>query len=81
MSANTPSTPKTWGMTAAEFYAALQGKPVRVELIGGKAFAGELLGVDQYDLMIKQSSGLVLLIPKHAFALLHAAKNGGAQAS
>lgn len=76
-------TPRTFGMTAAEFCAALQGKSVRLELIGGKAYVGTLEGCDQYDLILKQASGLMLMVPKHAIALLHAAKNGngGAQPS
>ena len=73
--------PRTWGMASADFYAALQNKTVSVSLLTGKAYIGEMVGVDQYDLILSQASGLMLLIPKHAVAFLHASKNGGAQAS
>lgn len=75
------ATPRTFGMMSSEFYADLQGRPVVIALMNGKTYGGDLIGVDQYDVLVRQASGLLLLIPKHAVALLHAAKNGGAQAS
>ena len=55
---------QVWGKRSAEFYADLQGKRVNVAVTTGKVYAGVLVGVDTYDLIIRQDSGLELLIPK-----------------
>ena len=66
MSAKTPPISKTWGMTSAEFYAGLRDKPVQIVTMDGKVYKGQLVGVDQYDLILKQSNGMLVLMPKHA---------------
>ena len=64
--------PKTWGVSAAEFYAGLRGKSVQVITLDGKVYTGALVGVDTYDLVIKQPNGLAILIAKHAVKLIGA---------
>ncbi len=70
-----PRTPRTWGMTSADFYTALQDKPCAITTLDAKAYRGVLVGCDQYDLMLKQSAGIVL-ITKHAIKLVTADTNG-----
>jgi sRNA-binding regulator protein Hfq len=64
--------PKTWGISATEFYASLRDKPVQVVTLDGKLYKGALVGVDTYDLVIKQPNGLAILIAKHAVKLIGA---------
>jgi sRNA-binding regulator protein Hfq len=66
------ATPKTWGVTAAEYLAALRDKPIQVITLDGKAYRGTLVGVDTYDLIIKQPNGLAVLIAKHAVKIITA---------
>jgi len=61
-----PRPPKTWGMSADEFFYALKEKPVQVGTTDGKVYAGTLIGVDTYDIIIRLSNGHPALIPKHA---------------
>ncbi len=63
---------KTWGMTSADFYEALRDKPAQIVTLDGKIYKGQLVGVDQFDLILKQSHGAVLLIPKHAIKYVQA---------
>lgn len=72
-----PATPRTWGMTAAEFYAGLQGKAINVTTIDAKIYGGFLVGLDQYDLLIRTPAGVVMLIAKHAIKVVTPATNGG----
>ena len=53
-------------MSTAEFYAALQNKQITIALLDSKAYAGELVGVNRYDLIIELKDGRQMLIPKHA---------------
>ena len=55
-----------WGRRSAQFYHDLRDKEVSVAVTTGKAFRGVLIGVDAYNLIIRQSSGLELLIHKGA---------------
>lgn len=64
---------KTWGVTAAEFYAGLQGKAINVTTIDAKIYGGFLVGVDQYDIFIKTPAGVVQMIAKHAIKSVMAA--------
>ncbi len=64
---------RNWGQSQAEYLAALQGKQVTVVFAGGKALKGELTGVDTYELFIKQSNGLEVMISKGAIKYLHPA--------
>lgn len=65
------STPIRWGRQTADFYTALEGKHVTVALVTGKALKGELVGVDQYDIILRQSSGLDVLVGKGSIAYVH----------
>ena len=65
--------PQQWGKLAADFYAALQEQMVLVAVVGGQKFKGVLVGVDVYDIAIRQESGLELLIGKGQIVYLHAA--------
>jgi len=64
---------RNWGQSQAEYLAALQGKQVTVVFANGKALKGELTGVDTYELFVKQSNGLEIMISKGAIKYLHPA--------
>ncbi len=64
------ATSKTWGTTSAEFYAELQNKSVQIVTMDGKIYKGLLVGVDQYDLILKLKNGMLILMPKHAIRLV-----------
>ncbi len=64
---------RNWGQNQAEYLAALEGKQVTVVFADGKALKGELTGVDTYELFIKQSKGLEVMISKGAIKYLHPA--------
>lgn len=68
----TKDAPKTWGISAAEFYADLRNKNVQIITTDSKLYKGTLIGVDVYDVTIKQDSGLVMLIAKHAIKTIYA---------
>ena len=72
MNANTPSTPKTWGIASAEFYVGLRDRPAQIVTMDSKVYKGLIVGVDQYDLLLKQPSGATILIAKHAIKLVQA---------
>jgi sRNA-binding regulator protein Hfq len=59
-----------WGVSSREFFDAMQNKPVRVTSIDGKVYAATLIGLDLYDLILKQSDGALILMPKHAIKLI-----------
>ncbi len=61
---------RNWGRTQAEYLAALQGKPVKVVFVDGKALRGKLVGVDTYELFIEQDSGLEVMVVKGAVKYL-----------
>jgi small nuclear ribonucleoprotein (snRNP)-like protein len=62
---------QVWGRRAAEFYEELEGQLVLVAVSNGKMFKGHLVGVDVYDIIIRQDSGLELLIPKGSIVYVH----------
>lgn len=64
---------RNWGQSQAQYLAALEGKQVTVVLADGKALKGELTGVDTYELFIKQSNNLEVMIGKGAIKYLHPA--------
>jgi hypothetical protein len=70
MSKRTKAT-GVWGRTAPQFYKALRGKPVVVHTCIGKSFSGELVGVDVYDIVIRQESGLEIMFPKGNIVFVH----------
>jgi len=64
---------RNWGQNQAEYLAALEGMQVTVVFADGKALKGELTGVDTYELFIRQSKGLEVMINKGAIKYLHPA--------
>ncbi len=64
---------QVWGKRAADFYAELENQPVLVAVTNGKVFKGDLVGVDVYDVLIRQETGLELLIPKGNIIYIHRA--------
>jgi hypothetical protein len=60
-----------WGMRTQDFYRALANKSIKITALDGKLYSGTLIGVDQYDLVIRQVNGLTILFPKHAIKYLH----------
>ena len=68
----TPKPSAYWGLSSHEFYRGLANKPVKITALDGKLYGGTLVGVDQYDLFLRQANGLTLLFPKHAIKYLHA---------
>ncbi len=65
-----------WGLGANDFYRGLANKPVKIIALDGKIYAGTLVGVDQYDLTLRQANELVILVPKHAIKYVHADSSG-----
>lgn len=66
------NAPQIWGQRSQDFYAALREQNVTVATTGGKLFKGTLIGVDVYDIFIRQASGLDLLINKGNVVYVHA---------
>jgi sRNA-binding regulator protein Hfq len=62
---------RNWGKSQADYLAALEGKQVAVVFADGKALKGELIGVDTYELFIRQANGLEVMISKGAIKYLH----------
>ncbi len=62
---------QVWGKRTAEFLLDLQDRPVYVLTTSGKAFRGTLVGVDVYEILIRQSSGLEILLTKGNIVYLH----------
>ena len=62
---------RNWGQNQANYLAALEGKQITVVFADGKALKGELIGVDTYELFIRQSNGLEVMISKGAIKYLH----------
>ncbi len=62
---------QVWGKRAAAFYAELENERILVAVSNGKMFKGHLVGVDVYDIIIRQESGLELLIPKGGIVYVH----------
>lgn len=63
--------PQVWGKRSAEYFAELENQPILVAVSSGKVFKGNLIGVDVYDIIIRQESGLELLIPKGNIIYIH----------
>jgi hypothetical protein len=65
-----------WGRKAPQFYEALRDQAVIVHTVTGKSFSGTLIGVDVYDIVIKQASGLEILFPKGNLVFVHRKRTG-----
>ena len=63
--------PYTYGVLSADFYARHVGQNVNVATTTGKAFKGVLIGVDQYDVIIRQETGLEILFSKGNVVYIH----------
>ena len=66
---------QVWGKRSATYYTELKNRPVLVAVSTGKVFKGDLIGVDVYDIIIRQESGLELLIPKGSIVYIHRVGN------
>ncbi len=62
---------QVWGKRSADFYTELENQLVLVAVTSGKVFKGNLIGVDVYDILIRQETGLELLIPKGNVIYIH----------
>ena len=67
-----PKSPPYWGLGANDFYRSLANKPIKLTALDGKLYSGTLVGIDQYDLLVRQANGLTILFAKHALKLVHA---------
>jgi sRNA-binding regulator protein Hfq len=65
---------RNWGQSQADYLAALEGRQVTVVFADGKAMKGELIGVDTYEIFIRQSNSLEVMISKGAVKYLHPSK-------
>lgn len=66
MSEEKEKAPGVWGITDAQFLYGLRNKRVVVQTVTGQTFAGTLVGVSQYTLVVRQDSGLEILFQKGA---------------
>ena len=57
-----------WGLRAAAFYEQCEGEMITLHLANGEDLAGEIVGVDQYDVVLNPGGDRRLLVPKHAIA-------------
>jgi len=60
-----------WGKRTADFFADLRNESISVAVSNGKVFKGRLIGVDVYDILIRQDSGLELLLSKGNIIYIH----------
>ncbi len=67
--------PGVWGITEPQFIHGLKDKRVTVAVSTGKAFGGVLVGADPYNLILRQDSGLEMLVGKGSVVYLHAARD------
>jgi sRNA-binding regulator protein Hfq len=71
MTANRPAdaphkTPDIWGASSAGFYAEMEGERLVVDLVNAEQVHGMLLGVDRYDIFLRDDQGEKVLIAKGA---------------
>jgi hypothetical protein len=65
-----PKPAHVWGVSTREFLDAVQNRSVRVTTVDGKTYAATLVGVDLYDVILKQGDGALILMPKHVIKLI-----------
>ena len=65
---------QVFGRRSFEFFQELRDQQVRVATITGQRYAGILIGVDVYDLIIRQANGLEILFPKGNVVYVHSAQ-------
>jgi small nuclear ribonucleoprotein (snRNP)-like protein len=73
--------PGAWGVTGTRFIYRLKGQQVLVAVSTGKVFRGLLIGADPYNLILRQESGLEMLVGKGNVIYLHAVENHGGEPS
>ncbi len=66
--------PGVWGITGPQFIHGLKDKRVTVAVSTGQGFGGVLVGADPYNLILRQGSGLEMLVGKGNLVYLHAAR-------
>ncbi len=71
---------QVWGKRSQQFLAELQNQTVVVATVNETRLRGTLVGVDVYDLIIRQSSGLELLLPKGNVIYVHGVDSTGTNA-
>jgi small nuclear ribonucleoprotein (snRNP)-like protein len=70
------SVPVKWGKEPNTFIYELKDKVVLVSLSSGKSFKGQLVGADPYNICLRQSTGLELMISKGQMVYIHATNLG-----
>jgi small nuclear ribonucleoprotein (snRNP)-like protein len=70
------SAPGKWGKEPLDFIRDLEDQHVLVSLSNGKSFKGQLIGADPYSLVLRQQSGLELMINKGQLVYIHATGSG-----
>ena len=65
------SAPSKWGKKPQDFIHELKDKQVLISLVNGKAFKGTLVGADPYSVVLKQGSGLEMMINKGNVIYMH----------
>jgi sRNA-binding regulator protein Hfq len=67
-------TPRQYfGLQSGDFLMSLADKMVKVTTLDGKVYVAVLIGVDQFNILLRLGDGSPVLMPKHAIKLLHAA--------
>ena len=66
-----------WGLRELSFFERCEGETITVRLMTGETLAGELLGVDKYNVTVRPAGAAsTLLVPKHAVAWVELAEGG-----
>ena len=65
-----------WGRVPDDVLYELKDKPVAVTCTNGKRYAGVLVGASAYQIVIRQDSGLEVLLNKGAIVLMHGSGSG-----
>jgi sRNA-binding regulator protein Hfq len=68
-----PRLPGHWGLNSAPFFNGRREPPMKVALLDGQLLSGVRVGVDPYNVFLRQTSDLGVMIPKHAVKYGHAA--------
>ena len=69
-----PKSPRqSFGMQSVDFLLTLQDMPVQVTTLDGKQYTAVLVGVDQFNILLRLKNGMIAMMPKHAIKLLRAA--------
>lgn len=72
-------TPGVWGVTGTQFIHSLKDRDIQVTTTTGKSIRGTLIGADLYTIVIRQESGLELMIGKGNVVYLHGVRNGASR--